>query len=183
MTIDPKSEAITGPQRIAIIGATATGKSTLARRLGSLLDLPVYHLDALYWKPGWVAPLPDEWEASLGRILASDRWIVDGNFTASLPRRLDEADTIVFLDLPRRHSLLGVVRRRIQQAWRLPPGVAEGCRPMFNLQLFRWIWSFPEDHRPDFLRLLASQPPDKRVVILRRRSDVESFIAELAKRR
>jgi hypothetical protein len=75
------------------------------------------------------------------------------------------------------------VRRRIQQAWRLPPGVAEGCRPMFNRQLFRWIWTFPEDHRPDFLRLLASQPPEKRVVIVRRRGEVESFLAELERLR
>jgi hypothetical protein len=54
---------------------------------------------------------------------------------------------------------------------------------MFNLQLFRWIWTFPEDHRPDFLRLLASQPPEKRVVILRRRGEVEPFLAELERLR
>jgi adenylate kinase family enzyme len=140
-------------------------------------------LDALYWKPGWVAPPPDEWDALLGRIVASERWIVDGNFTASLPRRLDRADTIVFLDLPRRNSMVGVVRRRIKQAWRLPPGVAEGSRPMFNLQLVRWIWTFPEDHRPEFVRLLASQPPDKRVAILRRRGEVGAFLAEIERLR
>jgi adenylate kinase family enzyme len=163
-------------QRITIIGATGTGKSTLARQLGSLLDVPVYHLDALYWRPGWVATPADEWDATLSRIVASDRWIVDGNFTASLQRRLDEADTIVFLDLPRRISLGAVVRRRIQQFWRLPPGVAVGCPPMFNLQLFRWIWTFPTDHRPEFLRLLAAQPAEKQVLILRSRSDIRRLL-------
>ena len=166
-------------QRITIIGATGTGKSTLARQLGSLLDVPVYHLDALYWRPGWVATPAGEWDATLSRIVASDRWIVDGNFTESLQRRLDEADTTVFLDLPRRISLGAVVRRRIEQFWRLPPGVAAGCRPMFNLRLFRWIWTFPTDHRPEFLRLLAAQPADKQVLILRSRSDIRRLLGRV----
>jgi adenylate kinase family enzyme len=166
-------------QRIAIIGPSATGKSTLARRLGSLLGIPVYHLDALYWRPAWVATPDDEWDATLQRIVAADRWIVDGNFTASIQRRLEAADTVIFLDLPRRVSLLAVVRRRIQQLWRLPPGVAEGCRPMFNLRLFRWIWTFPKDHRQAFLQMLERQPPEKQVLILRSRRDVRRLVASV----
>jgi adenylate kinase family enzyme len=166
-------------KRIAIIGSTATGKSTLARRLGSMLDLPVYHLDALYWRPGWAATPADEWDATLKLIVAGERWIIDGNFTASMQERLDAADTVVFLDLPRRVSMTAVVRRRIQQLWRLPPGVAEGCRPMFNLRLFRWIWSFPKDHRLGFVRLLADQPADKRIVILRSRRDIRCLLASV----
>ncbi len=41
-------------QRIAILGCSGGGKSTLARALGEALDLPVVHLDQLYWLPGWV---------------------------------------------------------------------------------------------------------------------------------
>ncbi len=41
-------------KRVAISGCGGTGKSTLARRLGKITGLPIYHLDSLYWKPGWV---------------------------------------------------------------------------------------------------------------------------------
>ena len=40
-------------QRIIIIGCGGAGKSTLARKLGEVLDLPVVHLDQLFWKPNW----------------------------------------------------------------------------------------------------------------------------------
>jgi adenylate kinase family enzyme len=42
------------PKRILILGASGTGKSTLARRIGESLGLPVVHLDAINWNPGWV---------------------------------------------------------------------------------------------------------------------------------
>jgi adenylate kinase family enzyme len=162
--------------RIAIIGPSATGKSTLARRLGSMLDIPVHHLDALYWRPGWDPTPEDEWRAKLETIIASERWIVDGNFTASLRERVAAADVVIFLDLPRRLSFVGVFRRRIEQLRELPAGVAAGCPPMFNLRLLSWIWTFRFDHRPLYLRLLAEQPSTT-VLIMRSRRDVRDFLA------
>lgn len=46
--------------RIIVIGSSGSGKSTLSRKLSKSLDLPVYHLDALFWKPNWVMTEPDE---------------------------------------------------------------------------------------------------------------------------
>ena len=40
-------------KRIMIIGCGGAGKSTLARQLGEKLNLPVVHLDKLFWLPGW----------------------------------------------------------------------------------------------------------------------------------
>jgi len=43
-----------------IIGSGGAGKSTFARRLGEILQLPVSHLDALYWKKDWVLASREE---------------------------------------------------------------------------------------------------------------------------
>ncbi len=41
-------------RRILLIGSGGAGKSTLASQMGERLGLPVIHLDAVYWQPGWV---------------------------------------------------------------------------------------------------------------------------------
>jgi adenylate kinase family enzyme len=163
-------------RRIAIIGPTASGKSTLASRLARLLGIPVYHLDALYWRPGRVPTPWDEWDESLRKIVARDEWIIDGNFTRTLSERVEAADTVIFLDLPRRLSASAVVRRRILYGVKRAPGMPVGSRPMFNARLFRWIWTFPHDHRPVFLELLEKHAEGRHIVILSSRREVRRFV-------
>lgn len=43
-----------------VIGSSGSGKSTLSRQLGHALDIPVFHLDVLFWKPNWVMTSSDE---------------------------------------------------------------------------------------------------------------------------
>jgi adenylate kinase family enzyme len=164
-------------RRVVILGPSNAGKSTLAVRLGEVLGIPVYHLDVLYWRPGWVAPLDSEWEARLRRVIESEAWIVDGNFTQSLPERLSAADTIIYLDLPRYVCLGRALKRRLMEVFTRVPGRPKGCRPMFNLRLLRWIWTFPSDHRPTYLAFLAQHRSGKQVLVLRSRREVRRFLS------
>jgi adenylate kinase family enzyme len=105
-------------QRVAIIGAGGAGKTVLANQLSVLLNLPVTHLDALRYTPTWHPVPEDEFVAAQRVVTATDRWIIDGNSLASMSIRFAAADTIVFLDLPARVCLWGVLRRR----WRYRGG-------------------------------------------------------------
>ena len=80
-------------QRILIIGSGGAGKSTLARRLGELTGIPVIHLDAHYWLPGWVVTPKEEWAGKVDALLQGDRWIMDGNFGSTLKQRLVTAQS------------------------------------------------------------------------------------------
>ncbi len=42
-------------RRIVVIGTSGSGKTTLARELAGRLNVPHIELDALHWKPNWVA--------------------------------------------------------------------------------------------------------------------------------
>ncbi len=89
-------------KKITICGVPASGKSTLANKIGSGLGIPVYHLDKISWKDGGVFASQEEIIGKVSEILEKSEWIIEG----SLPRsktfdmRIREADIIILLDVP-----------------------------------------------------------------------------------
>jgi adenylate kinase family enzyme len=163
-------------KRVAIIGSGGSGKSTLARRLGSALALPVIHLDALYWKPGWVETPWEEWARIQEEVVGRDRWVIDGNYGGTIDIRLEAADTIVFLDLPRSLCLWNIVKRRLRYAGRSRPDMGAGCEERLTWAFVRWVWDYPATRRPGILRTLARYAPGRRVVRLRSGREIDEFL-------
>lgn len=126
-------------QRVLIIGPCGAGKSTLAAELGRTLDLPVYHMDQLNWRPGWVESSKDEIRARLAAITASDRWLIDGNYGGTLDARLARADTVVYLDFPIRLCAWRVLRRIWTYRGQTRPDMTEGCPERFDLEFFLYL--------------------------------------------
>ena len=165
------------PRRVVVVGSYGAGKTTLARRLGALLGLEVFHLDALRWLPGWRLRPQPEWDALLARIVAGEAWIVDGNFERTLEPRLRRADTVVVLDFPPLLALARVLRRRLSRAARVD--LAEGCRERLNLQPFAQALGYRRRERRRIEEAVARFAPGARVVVLRRPRDVEALLARL----
>jgi adenylate kinase family enzyme len=163
-------------RRVAVIGCGGSGKSTFARALGVRLGLPVVHLDRHYWRPGWV-PTPDaEWLRVQHELVSRDRWVIDGNYGSTLEVRLAAADTVVFLDLPRRSCLRGVLARWARGYGRCVQ--ADGCPERASLEFIRWVWRYPREGR---LRALAAirAHAGVDVVVVRSRRDAVRLIDEL----
>ncbi len=99
-------------RRILIIGNGGAGKSTLAAALSTDTDLPVIHLDRLYWRAGWEQTPRSEWVETLRQLIAPDAWILDGNYRGTLAERLERADALVLLDPLTPVCLWRIVRRR-----------------------------------------------------------------------
>lgn len=129
-------------QRVLVIGPCGAGKSTLATSLGDKLGLPVYHMDQLNWRPGWVESSKDEILERLAGIISTDRWLIDGTYGGTLGVRLERADTVIYLDYPIRLCIARLLRRIWTYRGRTRPDMTEGCPERFDLgfliYLLRW---------------------------------------------
>lgn len=136
-------------QRIVILGCAGSGKSTLARRLGERLDLPVVHLDALYWLPGWVESDLASFRARVAAAVAGDRWVCDGGYSRTYDQRFPFADTVIWLDRPRWLCLWRVLRRSVSQLGRTRPDMAPGCPERLpGLKFLAFVWNWDRLTRP-----------------------------------
>ena len=166
-------------KKIILIGSGGSGKSTLARRLGEKLTLPVYHLDALFWKPNWVGTPRDEQIAVQKDLIKKESWIIDGNYGSTMDIRLNAADTIIFLDLPRRICMYRAFKRIIQHRNQTRPDMGEGCEERFSFSFFKWIWEFPKTKKPILLNKLKQLSVEKEIIILKSTREVEKFLVNI----
>lgn len=161
--------------RIIVIGSSGSGKSTLSRKLSKSLDLPVYHLDALFWKPNWVMTEPDEQEKIQKSLLEKSDWIIDGNYTGILDERLKTADTVIFLDLPRRVCFYRVFKRLFQNLGKTRPDMGKDCKERISFTFLKYIWNYPKYRKPFLLKKFREVERDKNIFVLNSTKEVENF--------
>jgi hypothetical protein len=102
-------------RRISVIGSSGSGKSTVARVIGSVLDLPVIELDAINWQVGWRdlnTHDPEEFIRRVQAAMAAPAWVVDGNYSGVQPRVLRRAWRAPAAPLPRSGSESGAIAGR-----------------------------------------------------------------------
>jgi len=166
-------------RRILIVGNSGGGKSTLARRLGEKLSLPVIHLDVIFWKPGWVEIGADLFRAEVTRAVQAPAWICDGNFSGTWDIRMPAADTIVWLQQPRWLCLARAVWRVVSyRGRRTRPDMAPGCDEKFDLKFYRYILTYDAKVAPRLETALVEFGQHARVVRLRSDAEVASFLED-----
>jgi len=169
-------------ERILIIGSGGAGKSTLARELGGILNLPVIHLDQLFWHSGWIETLSEEWIKVIESKIAQPRWIMDGNYGGTMDLRLTAADTVIFLNLSRWLCLRRALGRSFQYRGKARPDMTEGCPEKWDfeyLKFLKWIWTYPQEKAPGILKMLEDLKPTKRVLILQSPREVKMLLEVL----
>lgn len=109
-------QLVAGNNRIAVVGSTGSGKTTLARQLARQLSLAHVELDALHWDPNWTqAPTP-VFRARTAAALAGSAWAVDGNYSKVRDIVWARAGIVIWLDYALPLILWRLSRRTL---WRL----------------------------------------------------------------
>lgn len=163
-------------KKVLVLGCSGSGKSTFSAQLGKAVGLPVIHLDSLYWRSGWVESSEEEWNQTIEELTHLDTYIMDGNYSRTLRKRLVDADTVYFFDYPRLLCIFRVIKRRIMYHGKTREDMAAGCKEKIDVEFLKWIWNFKKRSRGKILELLDQVKDEKKIYIFRKPKEVKEYI-------
>jgi len=178
-------------RRIVVYGWTGAGKTTMSRRIGAALGLPVIELDAIFWSPGdWRSLEVDAFRAAAIEAIEAcpDGWVCEGNYTPVRQSVLPLADTVVWLRLPFRVTYARVWKRTLRRMWTKEQlwesGNRESWRLSFASRDSLLLYAFTQ-RRHAFQSLIAdleTHGQHANVIELRSAREVEAFVRGLEAR-
>jgi hypothetical protein len=148
-------------KKIIVIGCPGSGKSTLSRKLGEQLNIPVHHLD------DWQQSSPEEFRRVQNELMKEDKWILDGNFTKSIENRAVKADMVIFLDFSRWVVYWRATKRYFGDFKNITNNFFE------TWGLFKYIWNFP---RTEIHSMLEKHKEGRKMVILHNPREFSDFL-------
>ena len=148
-----------------MVGNSGSGKTLLAQRLASVLQVRLVELDAIHHLRDWEPIEPDVFIAEVGEVAGGDSWVIDGNYRTVVVDGpvWQRADTVVWLDLPRRTVMRQVVARTLRRTIRrevLWNGNREPWRNLYAWDpyksIIRWAWTQHGTYQERFTSAMAS---------------------------
>ncbi|MGR3433994.1 MAG: AAA family ATPase [Shimia sp.] len=165
-------------QRVMIVGAPGSGKSTFARALAARTGLPVVHIDRIHWMAGWRERPRLEKVAMASAEQAKPRWIIEGGLSATMEDRVVRADTLIWLDAPIGLRLWRVARRMVVHYGRTRPDLPDGCPEVLAVHTWEFLVYIIRSRRRNRRAMAARFAGfEGRKLRLRGRADVVRFLA------
>jgi adenylate kinase family enzyme len=163
--------------RIMVIGVSAgVGKSTFARKLGKYRNIPVYHLDSYFWKSGWVEATHEEFSSAQKKLVETEQWIIEGNYTKTINVRERYCDTVIYLELPLPICLYRVVKRYLTNIGHTRPDMTIGCTEKLDWKFIKFIITTYFDRKKKMMeRLETYEMMGKQVIVLKTKEEIDSY--------
>ncbi|OKH29285.1 adenylate kinase [Chroogloeocystis siderophila] len=171
-------------KKVAVFGNAGGGKSTLSKRLSQMTGLPLYVLDKIQYPSGNTEVPQEEYQHIHAQILATDRWIIDGfGCTETLWLRLNEADSLVFVDLPLYVHFWWVTKRMLLGYFNPPEGWPQNS-PILksSLSSYRVLWLCHKYLNPKYREYIQQAQSIKSVYHIRSTAQISQFFELIGNR-
>lgn len=165
-------------KKIIVIGCPGSGKSTFSRALEKVSGIPLFHLDLLYWNADRTIVEESIFHQRMFEIIKKDEWIIDGNYGSTMELRLQECDTVFFLDYPLEVCLNGIKERKGKFRPDMPWQENENEE---DIEFNNFVKNFNIQNKPNIIDLLKKYFY-KEIHIFKNRNDADEFISSLVKK-
>ena len=158
-------------KKVIVIGCPGSGKSVFSRELHEVTGLPLYPLDTIYWREDRTTVAREQFIERILEIAATDSWIMDGNYDATMELRMSLCDTVFFLDYPTEVCYDGILKRCGTTHPDLPWTEPAALDPEFA----DFVLRYNAENRPIVLERLRKYA-DREIRIFKSRAEATAFL-------
>ncbi|WP_111859425.1 AAA family ATPase [Acinetobacter sp. CFCC 10889] len=180
-------------KRINVVGTSASGKSTFSRKLAQKLNLAYIELDDLLWMDDWQETSDPEFFQKIKDAIADAEhhsdlqgYVIDGNYTRTVPLTWQEIDTVIWLDLPFALNLFQSIKRALSRAiskqpmWQHSNNTESFSRMLSRDSIILWMMKTHKKNRKKYQdRINHPDYAHIQFIHLRSRKEIESFLKQL----
>ncbi len=124
--------------KIQIIGYSGTGKSTLAKELSKIYNIPCLYLDVTHFYGDWKERNDKEQNEIVNEFLNNNSsWVIDGNYTRISPSRFYNSDITIFLNFNRFFCFFSCFKRYLKYKGKTRESIP--CEEKFDKEFITWI--------------------------------------------
>ena len=162
-------------KKVIVIGCPGSGKSTFSKKLNEITNIPLYHLDLMYWNNDKTIVEKEVFLNKTVETLKKESWIIDGNYRSTMELRIKEADTIFFLDYDIDLCLESVINRVGHKRSNLP-----WVEDKLDEEFIDYIKNYQTTNIP-YIFELFNKYQNKKIYIFKNRTEAENFLNSINK--
>ena len=160
-------------KKIAVVGGSGTGKTTLTNNLGRKLNVPIYHIDGIHHLENWKTRDTKERDRIILKRANEEKWVIDGTYKSTLQERINKADLVIFLDYSTISRLNGILTRYFKDKGKERPEIP-GCKEKMDWNFIKmfltWRWTKGKE-----VKKIIMENKDKKILVFKNRRSLNKW--------